>query len=155
MRHLLIISAFLVLWSPSPAQAKRTPPAKVESEVIQGIKYVAPNDNGRRANVQAWDVKGGKMLWEATILNNVINPMLEEDVQWIFIKKLGVGQNEYELLVQTTDNRTYALDLNTKGVYRVNQVDFKVVTIFLACVVGVGLLVWLFRRRRSLDRHSA
>jgi hypothetical protein len=156
MRYFITVLALSVPLAAAAAQPKVGLNDKVESEVIQGVKYVAPNDNGRRAHVEAWDVKTGKMLWDATILNNVINPMLEEKVQWVFIKKLTPGQYEHELIVETTDDRTYSLDLNTKGVFRIRRsADSTVVIIFVVCVTVVGLLIWFVKRRRALNKQPA
>ena len=42
--------------------AKRAP-AKVEPVIYQGVRYVAPNDVGRRGYIEAWDVRNNKKLW--------------------------------------------------------------------------------------------
>lgn len=64
--------------------------AKVEPVINQGVQYVAPNDDGRRAYIEAWDVRTNKKVWELTVFTNPIDPKLEEDVQWVFIDKLRV-----------------------------------------------------------------
>jgi hypothetical protein len=58
--------------------------------IHQGIRYIAPNDDGRRAYIEVWDVQTNKKLWDLTIFKNPIDPNLEEDVQWVFIRTLGV-----------------------------------------------------------------
>jgi len=75
---------------PCLAPAKRAAPVKVEPVIHEGIRYVAPNDDGRRAYVEAWDVETNKKLWELTVFTNRIDPQLEEDVQLIFIKTVSV-----------------------------------------------------------------
>jgi hypothetical protein len=70
--------------------AKRLPPAKVDPVIYEGIRYVAPNDDGRRGYIEAWNVGTNKKLWELTLFTNRIDPNLEEDVQWVFIKMLNI-----------------------------------------------------------------
>ena len=74
---------------PCLASAKRISPLKVEPVFYEGIRYVAPNDDGQRGYIQAWDATTNKKLWELTVFTNRIDPKLEEDVQWVFIKTLS------------------------------------------------------------------
>src|SRR5690349_21720763 len=90
MRYL---AALVWVWSvlmPLQAHAKRTPAPVVEPVLHAGRRYTVPNDDGRRGYLQVWDVKTGKLLGEITVFRNPINPFLEEDVQWVFIKKLSI-----------------------------------------------------------------
>src|SRR4029453_3633958 len=75
---------------PQLAFSKRLPPLKVDPVTYEGVRYVAPNDDGRRGYVEAWNVGTNKKLWELTIFTNAIDPNLEEDVQWVFIKALNI-----------------------------------------------------------------
>ena len=74
---LVCVMAFL----PCLAAAKRIPPAKVAPVVYESIRYVAPNDDGRRAYIEAWDIQTNSKLWDLTVFTNRIDPKLEEDVQ--------------------------------------------------------------------------
>jgi hypothetical protein len=103
-----------VLMLPGLALAKRGMPAKVEPVVFEGVRYVAPNDNGRRAYIHAWDVATEKKLWELTVFTNRIDPTLEEDVQWVFIKKLAVRNGL--LLVTAENEKIYRVDLKKRAV---------------------------------------
>jgi hypothetical protein len=98
------------------ALAKRAAPPKVEPVIHDGIRYVAPNDDGRRAYIEAWDVQTKKKLWELTVFTNRIEPGLEEDVQWVFINKLNVLDDT--LLVTSERDKTYRIDLSTKAITR-------------------------------------
>jgi hypothetical protein len=113
-RVILIVFAATVL--PCLTSAKRTAPAKVEPVIHDGIRYVAPNDDGRRAYIEAWDVQTNKKLWDSTVFTNPIDPKLEEDVQWVFIEKLRIRDGT--LLVTSERGKTYQLDLKTKAVTR-------------------------------------
>jgi len=111
-RVVLLICAAALL--PCLASAKRAAPAKVEPVIYQGVRYVAPNDDGRRAYIEAWDIQTNKKLWELTIFANRIDPKLEEDVQWVFINKLGIRGNV--LIVTSERGATYQIDLKTKAI---------------------------------------
>jgi hypothetical protein len=112
-RFVLIFVAVTLLL-PSLAIAKRVAAAKVEPVVHQGVRYIAPNDDGRRAYIEAWDIRTKKKLWDLTVFTNRIDPTLEEDVQWIFIKALNIRDGA--LVVTSERGRIYRVDLKTKTV---------------------------------------
>ena len=82
--------------------------------IYEGIRYVAPNDDGRRGYIEAWNVGTNKKLWELTIFTNRIDPNLEEDVQWVFIKTLNIQDGR--LMVTSERGKTYQVDVNTKTI---------------------------------------
>ena len=111
-RIVLIVCAAALL--PCSASGKRTASVKVEPVIHETVRYVVPNDDGRRAYIQAWDIKTNKKLWELTVFTNRIDPKLEADVQWVFINKLTIRD---EMLVVTSERgATYQVDLRTKAV---------------------------------------
>src|SRR6266550_3476562 len=112
MRLTVVLSAMAFL--PYFALAKRSAPPRVEPAIHDSIRYVAPNDDGRRAYIEAWDVQTNKKLWELTVFTNHIEPRLEEDVQWVFINKLNVRHGM--LLVTSERGNTYLIDLKTKAI---------------------------------------
>lgn len=104
----------LTLLLQQSASAKRIAPVKVDPVIYEGIRYVAPNDDGRRGYVEAWNVETNKKLWELTIFANAIDPNLEEDVQWVFIKALNIQDGR--LIVTSEHGEIYHVDLKTKEV---------------------------------------
>jgi hypothetical protein len=111
---LIFVAMAVVLPLPSLALAKRVAPAKVEPVIHQGVRYTAPNDDGRRAYIEAQDVQTNKKLWELTIFTNRIDPALEKDVQWVFIKALNIRDGA--LIVTSKRDKIYQVDLKTKAV---------------------------------------
>ena len=99
---------------PQLAFSKRLPPVKVDPVTYERVRYVAPNDDGRRGYIEAWNVGTNKKLWELTIFTNAIDPNLEEDVQWVFIKALNIQDGG--LMVTTERGKTYQVDLKTKEI---------------------------------------
>jgi len=114
MSRFVLIFIAVALLVPSLVLAKRVAPARVEPVVYQGIRYIAPNDDGRRAYIEAWDVQTNKKLWDLTIFKNRIDPTLEQDVQWVFIKELNIRDGA--LIVTSERDKIYRVDLKTKAV---------------------------------------
>ena len=115
MKHRFVISLLgLSLIIPLWLYAKRAAPRPVSPIVRNGVKYSAPNDNGRIGHVVASDVRTGKMLWDTKVFEVQIDPNLEEDVQWVFIANLKLDGNT--LRVKDEKSRCYDLDLSTKTV---------------------------------------
>ncbi len=114
MPRFVLIFVAAALLPPSLAIAKRIAPSKVEPVVYQGVRYIAPNDDGRRAYIEAWDIQTNKKLWDLTVFTNRIDPTLEEDVQWVFIKALNIRNGA--LVVTSERDKIYRVDLKTKTV---------------------------------------
>jgi hypothetical protein len=110
----LPVILLLTLLVPQLASAKRLPPVKVEPVIYEGIRYIAPTDDGRCGYIEAWNVATNKKLWELTLFTNPIDPNLEEDAQWVFIKTLNIQDGR--LLVTSEHGKTYQLDVNTKAI---------------------------------------
>jgi hypothetical protein len=107
----ILLSTILL---PQLASAKRIAPVKVDPVVYEGVRYLAPNDDGRRGYIEAWNVGTNKKLWELTLFTNRIDPNLEEDVQWVFIKALNIQDGK--LMVTSERGKTYQVDVNTKAI---------------------------------------
>jgi hypothetical protein len=119
MCHVILTLALTAALMPAVAHAKRVAPPKVEPVVHEGVRYVAPNDDGQRAYVQAWDTNTTKMLWEVTVFRNRIIPDLEEDVQHVYIRQMSIRDGK--LLVIAENNRAHSVDLKTRAVERLKQ----------------------------------
>ena len=113
MTRLAVILLLALLLS-QLTSAKRLPPVKVDPVIYEGIRYVAPNDDGRRGYIEAWNVGTNKKLWELTLFTNRIDPNIEEDVQWVFTKVLSIQDGR--LMVTSERGKTYQVDVNTKAI---------------------------------------
>lgn len=97
----IIVSTLLILATlSSSALAKRGPIPIVAPIERDGIRYVAPNDDGQREYVQALDILSGKLLQEVTLKRNFIWPWIEGDVQVVFISSMRI---EGDMLVITDE----------------------------------------------------
>jgi hypothetical protein len=110
----LSVTLLLTLLLPQLAYAKRIAPGKVDPVIHEGVRYVAPNDDGRRGYIEAWSVGTNKKLWELTLFTNDIDPNLEADVQWVFIKALNIQDGR--LVVTSEGGKTYQVDVTTKAI---------------------------------------
>lgn len=95
-----------------PCHAKRMAPTPVPPVMIDSIKYSAPDD--RMGYVVATDTTSGEELWRVRIYSVQINPVLEEDVQHIFITSLKVSGRT--LLIDNERGDKYTLDVDTRRV---------------------------------------
>jgi hypothetical protein len=119
----MLVCLLLTLLISTEAQAKRMPPKPVTPAVHEGVKFVAPNGNGREGRIEALDEKTGKKLWDVVIYTKEIDPNLEEDVQWVFITDLAVQGTK--LLVTNEKGEQFSLDLKTKGVEKVKKDEHR------------------------------
>ena len=106
----IIVSAFLALLA-STALAKRAAPNNVTPVVINGIEYRAPLEIEKIGVVQAWDLTQRKLLWEKKIYSSRANPLLEQDIQWVFITELQTRGG----LIFVTNERGERFSLNSES----------------------------------------
>jgi hypothetical protein len=106
-------SALAIVLLAGPLFGKRAAPELVVPVTYGGIKYSAPNDDGRIGYVQASD-SVGKHLFRIRVFQTEINPSLEEDIQWVFISGLKLVGNS--LWVRDEKSRCYSINLDTKTV---------------------------------------
>lgn len=115
MRNIIFPAAVVAtLFSPLAVEAKRIAPAVVEPVVYEGVRYTAPNDDGKRGYIHAEDAKTGKALYDIEVFSVKVKPGLEEDVQWNFIKGMKIEGGS--LIVHDEKGGIYAVDLKTRKV---------------------------------------
>jgi hypothetical protein len=106
-----ILFVFCFFFISDFVHAKRKAPPPPQSIEYNGIRYLAPNDNGRLGYLQVWDAKTNSLLYSVNVFINHINPRLEECVQHVYISKLQI---EKDWLVVTDErNRKQYFDIAT------------------------------------------
>ena len=115
----IALSMILAAIIASDAWAKRAGPKSVAPVIHDGVKFVAPNNNGREGKVEARGEKTGEKLWDVVVYTVKIDPNLEADVQWVFITGLAVRGNT--LLVTNEKNEQFTLDLKTRKIEKVKK----------------------------------
>lgn len=119
MNRFITLWILLAMFMPGIVDAKRSAPPKVEPVIFEGVRYTCPNNDGKRAYVQAFDATTGKRLWEASVFRNRLEPGLEADVQHVYIKTMSVADGK--LRVTAEDGRAYAVDLKTHVVEKITK----------------------------------
>jgi hypothetical protein len=106
--------------------AKRVTPSPVPSVVVAGIEYrVTHFPVERMGFVEAYDLKTKSLIWTRQIYVVIKDPLLEGDVQDVFIKTLT--QDGDALIVTNEIGFIYRLDLKSlnvtviKGAVRVGR----------------------------------
>jgi hypothetical protein len=146
-RIILLPSLIAVSLCPFTAFAKRAAPKPVPPVVEDGVEYRA--SHARMGCVEAIDAASGRKLWETRVYSVIINPLVERDVQDVFITSLQVRAGG--LLVSNEAGRTYELDLRTGRVEGAVWYWVPFLCIGGALVFG-ALLTW---RRIAIDQHRA
>jgi hypothetical protein len=101
---------------------KRVGPEDVTPVTVDGIRYEALHwgrERGLEQNggyIVALDAASGKELWTAKIYTIDYKPMLETDVQDIFIQTIKVSDDKKTLKIIDENNREFLLDLSSKKV---------------------------------------
>jgi outer membrane protein assembly factor BamB len=150
----LVIFAAANLFLPSSAFAKRSAPIPVPPVVWQGVEYRAPLDVEHMGCVQAFEQSSGRKLWETKVYDVHILPMLEEDVQWVFISSMRVQDGK--LLITNEKGKRFQLDMNT------GQIDGRISSLLKWCMAGgilllLGTVLWIrvARRKQVLETGPA
>lgn len=69
------------------------------------------NNSPEMGVIEATDLKNGKQVWKTKLYEIVYIPHMETDVQWVYIKKLYIQNNQ--LIAINEDNDKYKIDLKT------------------------------------------
>jgi hypothetical protein len=110
LRALVILTVLFV--AAEPALAKRGAPKPVSPVVVGSVEYSAPAEC--MGFVIATDTRTGKELWRRRIYSVLVNPLLERDVQDVFITSLEIDHGL--LIVANERGQRFAVDLATRKV---------------------------------------
>ena len=105
----VLVSFFLTA---IPASAKRAAPKPVPPVASNSIEYSAPHE--RMGFVVATDIASHKELWRERIYTVWINPLVERDVQDVFITSIVIKRGT--LIITNERGASYTLDLATSRV---------------------------------------
>ena len=147
----IALITMVLIW-PVSAFAKRDAPKPVSPVVWEGVEYRAQLDAEHMGHVQAIDINSGRKLWETKVYHVWIMPLLETDVQWIFITNLQVHGRQ--LLVRNEAGKVYKLDLKTGRVDGVTPFWFLwicVGTVLLFTAFLIGKRILLSQQMNSSD----
>lgn len=101
------------------AFAERTAPPSVTPVFAGPLRIEAPNTDGRVARIEAFDRFGGQRVWSAVVFESKIDPSIEEDAQWHFIRSLRVVGDFVE--VTADDGTRYWVSLTKRKTEEIVQ----------------------------------
>ena len=104
----------LLLLAITSASAKRAAPKPVPPVVVDSVEYSAPFEV--MGFLVATDTRSHRELWRKRIYAVHVNPLLERDVQDVFITSLVVERGA--LLISNERGELFTLDLATRKVAR-------------------------------------
>ena len=104
-----------------PAYAKRANIEYPDKVTIGIIEYEANYEYSNKAQIayiEAKNINTKVILWRKSIYEVLLNPRLEQDVQWVMITEIKEKSNK--LLIHNEKKEIYSLDLKTLIVKKLN-----------------------------------
>lgn len=132
MKKLLVIAGSVVLGLAVYLYAKRSAPPQVAPVVHQGLRYVpgwSPGQPGKSTGagyVEVQEEKSGKKIEEIKLYDIPHNPVLERDVQDVFITSLVVKGEELHVTNERGDG--YTIDFRTRTVKKMEDTAMSKIT---------------------------
>lgn len=146
-----VVVAIALLFFSSVTHAKRGPKPVAPPIKVNGIEFRAPNSPESEGVIEAWDPTSNKLLWSRRVYRNLKNPLVEEDVQWVFIKTMSLAANNQEIIVTDERGRTHLISIKPPVA---RFVMWQVAAISGIAVVFSALILLEKRRRRNLSMLS-
>lgn len=141
------LAILLVVLAPfTQVFAERVAPPTIQSLENNGIRYEVPNTVEKMGVVLAYDKQSGKRLWEKKVYRVFINPMVEKDTQWVFIKQIYMEDGK--LIVVNEKGKRFELD-PVSGKKKQNS-DIIVLLVIIGAM-ALGLLKLRFGTVKNKD----
>lgn len=124
-------------------EAKRVPPSLIEPVIYNGVNYTT----GKMGFVEAWDINTSQKIWEKKVYSVKYNPLLETDVQDVFITSLSISDGK--LVVINEKGNKYEVNVETGAVYNDNsRILLSIVIVFLVFIGGYFLFNYLMKKSK-------
>ncbi|MFH1692237.1 MAG: hypothetical protein ABIC68_06730 [Candidatus Omnitrophota bacterium] len=108
---ILLLTLFVF---PSLLFAKRASIEYPNKIIIKNIEYIASYETGnlfQKAYIEAKNIETDEIIWKKEIYQIPLNPIMEQDIQWVMITKIEMKDNK--LLISNENEQNYLLDLET------------------------------------------
>lgn len=108
-------------------RAKRRAPKPVEPVEINNVRYEVVRAAKARGLghdggvIAAVDVASGKELWTLDVYQTVYDQNEEQDVQEVYITKLGPGEDHDTLQIENEAHKAFSVNLNTREVLDITK----------------------------------
>ncbi len=114
---ILLLTLFIF---PSLLFAKRANIEYPDKIIIKNIEYKASYEMGnlfQKAYIEARNIETDKIIWKKEIYQITLNPIMEQDVQWVMIIKVEIKDNK--LLISNENEQNFLLDLETLEIEKI------------------------------------
>ncbi|MFH0854755.1 MAG: hypothetical protein V1891_04690 [bacterium] len=114
---ILLLTLFIF---PSLLFAKRANIEYPDKIIIKNIEYKASYEMGnlfQKAYIEARNIETDKIIWKKEIYQITLNPIMEQDVQWVMIIKVEMEDNK--LLISNENEQNFLLDLETLEIEKI------------------------------------
>jgi hypothetical protein len=122
MKEKIIVFLSLALFIlHAPLFAKRAYIKYPDKITIDNIEYKASYEMGnlvQKAYIEARNIETEEIIWKKKIYQIMLNPVLEQDVQWIMIT--DVKEKNGQLIISNEKKDIFSLDLKTLEVKKTN-----------------------------------
>jgi hypothetical protein len=139
---ILILSIFT--YNADMIKAKREAPVDVEPVIYEGIKYTAPHN--KMGYIEALDAETDEIIQEIKVYEINYIPVLEKDVQDIFINKLAIENGK--LIAYREGGKKYTLELSESGELKQKQ---TMLYLFLASglviIIIIAVIIFLVKNK--------
>ncbi len=147
LRRIVLGLLLLCLLMQNTVSADRMSPAEVAPVYHNGIKYVANHE--KMGYVEAWDVDSGKLIWAKKVYDVKIDPLLEADVQWVFIRSMSIEKEK--LIVTNEKNEKFEIDISKEKENKKNGAWPLSIAGLIILVIVSGIVCFVMKKRRFLN----
>lgn len=111
-KQIILLLSLALFTMQTPLSAKRAYIEYPDKIIIENIEYKATYEMGsllQKAYIEAKSIETGKILWKTKIYQIILNPVMEQDVQWVMITE--IKEKGGELIISNEKKEKYSLDL--------------------------------------------
>jgi hypothetical protein len=109
-----LIVVLVLIIAPQISVAKRVGPPLVTPVKIDTLEYRAPMEYGPDKYLEEWDIKSNTLVARYKIYEIRFEPLMEKDVQNVFIKTLEV--KDKNIVITNEKNQIYIFNTISKKV---------------------------------------
>jgi hypothetical protein len=120
MKKIILLLSLALLTLQAPLFAKRAYIEYPDKITIENVEYKATYEFGnllQKAYIEARNIETEEILWKKEIYKIILNPVLEQDVQWVMITEVKEKNGK---LIISNEKKIFSLDLATLEVKKIN-----------------------------------
>lgn len=143
---MILLLIFFLLNTGEVLASRAFSPAKIPPIIYKDIKIVAENSSPDNMGiVQAFDINTNKLIWSKQVYEVKMNPRVEADTQWVFIKDMKIDGDK--LVVINEKQKMYTLDPNTGN--NLDKSNSVIIGYIAIPIVAITLMLIVFIKRKT------